>query len=80
MESDWNMTVTRDSGRIKYIKHAEKVTQEWADEDWTAAPQSPEVSELSKLTSSPSPTSALRRSQRKTRPPEKLIDYFLLVR
>lgn len=43
MESDWNMTVTRDSGRIKYIKHAEKVTQEWADEDWTAAPQSPEV-------------------------------------
>lgn len=59
-----------------HIEHAEKVIQGWADLDLTSVPQSPEVWELNRSTSSPSLTTALRR----TRPPEKLKDYVLLVR
>ncbi|PFX34364.1 Retrovirus-related Pol polyprotein from transposon opus [Stylophora pistillata] len=82
--SDGNKTVTRNSSMFKvvpsHIRHAEKITQEQADEDLTAEPWSPEVSELDKSSSSPSPTTALWRSQRQTRLPAKLKDFVLFVR
>lgn len=63
-----------------HIRHAEKITEEQADEYLTAEPWSPEVSKLDKSSSSPSPTTALRRSQRQTRLLAKLKDFVLLAR
>ena len=63
-----------------HIRHAEKITEEQADEYLTAEPWSPEVSKLDKSSSSPSPTTALRRPQRQTRLLAKLKDFVLLVR
>ena len=55
-----------------YIRHAEKITQQQADKDLTSEHWSPEVSELDKSSSSPSPTTALRRFQRQRRLHAKL--------
>ena len=63
-----------------HLRHNEKITQEQADEDLTAEPWSPKVSELDKSPSSPSPTAAQRGSQKQTRLPAKLKDFVLLVR
>ena len=60
-----------------HIRHAGKITQEQADEDLTAEP---ELSELDKSSSSPSPATALLRSRRQTRLLAKLKDFVLLVR
>lgn len=80
---DRNTNVTRNSSMFKvvpnHIRHAEKLTQGQADEDLTAEPWSPEVSEQDKSSSSPSPITPLRRSQRQTRLPAKLKDFVLLV-
>ena len=50
--NDRNKTVTQNSSMFKvvpsHLTHAEKITQEQADEDLTAEPWSPEVSELVK--------------------------------
>ena len=81
--SDGNKTVTRNSSMFKvvpnHIRRAEKITQEQVNEDLTAEPWSPDVSELDKPSSSPCPTTALRRSQRQTRLPAKLKDFVLRV-
>ena len=81
--SNGNKTITRNSSMFKvvpnHIRHAEKLTQGQADEDLTAEPWSPEVSEQDKSSSSPSPITPLRRSQRQTRLPAKLKDFVLLV-
>ena len=74
----WNSSMFKDVP--SHIRHAEKITEEQADEYLTAEPWSPEVSKLHKSSSSPSPTTALRRSQRQTRLPAKLKDFVLLVR
>ena len=81
--SNGNKTITRNSSMFKvvpnHIRHAEKITQGQADEDLTAEPWPPEVSEQDKSSSSPSPITPLRRSQRQTRLPAKLKDFVLLV-
>ena len=81
--SDGNKTVTQNSSMLKVVpsqlRHNEKITQEQADEDLTAEPRSPIVSELDKSASSPSPTAA-QGSQKQTRLPAKLKDFVLLVR
>ena len=53
----WNSSMFKDVP--SHIRHAEKITEEQADEYLTAEPWSPEVSKLDKSSSSPSPTTAL---------------------
>ena len=80
--SDGHKTVARNSSKFKVVpshiehdeKHEEEV-EELLSTDLTLR----DVPTLEKESSSPTPTTGLRRSQRQTRPPARLADYVLFV-
>lgn len=79
--SNGHKTVTRNSSMFKvvpgHIEHDEK--HEEVDEHLSADLTLQDVPTLDNESSSVTPTTGLRRSQRQTRPPARLADYVLFV-